>query len=49
MNTISTSSNQDNSTLYDQESSVMPDAYWIVDHEELLWSPGFLIKDVSEE
>ena len=48
MNCMTPSSNQDNSALTEQDAE-MPEAYWIVDHEELLWSPGVLIKDVSEE
>lgn len=48
MNCMTTSSNQDNSALTEQDTE-LPEAYWIVDHEELLWSPGVLIKDVSEE
>jgi len=45
---MSKSYTNDSSALTDPDA-VLPDAYWIVDHEELLWSPGVLIKDVSED
>lgn len=44
---MSTSTHHDHSAITEHEE--LPEAYWIVDHEELLWSPGVLIKDVSEE
>ena len=29
-------------------TSILPETYWIIDHDELCWAPGVLVKDVSE-
>jgi hypothetical protein len=29
-------------------NEIMPEIYWIIDHEELAWAPGVLLKDHSE-
>ncbi len=32
----------------DNEEDTLPESFWIIDHDELCWAPGVLIKDVSE-
>ena len=30
-------------------NEIMPEIYWIIDHEQLAWAPGVLLKDHSEQ
>jgi len=32
----------------DLDEEPLPETYWIIDHDELCWAPGVLIKDVSD-
>jgi len=29
------------------DESILAQTYWIIDHDELCWVPGVLVKDVS--